>query len=177
MSGYVVRDALVEDAPGIAHVHTRTWQVAYEHVFPTARLAGLVEEHRAAQWGEWLSSPEPRRHTLVVDVDGGIVGFAHVGPTRDPEASDELVGELYAIYVLPESWGRGIGRALMAEVLARLRSDGFREAVLWVIEDNPRTRRYYERAGWHFDGGIKEEPVLDIGVREVRYRIELVAAP
>jgi GNAT superfamily N-acetyltransferase len=170
---WTVRDATVDDAPGIARVHTRTWQAAYDHVFPTNRLAGLVEEHRAEQWRDWLSSPGDRLHTLVVDAEGAVTGFAHCGPTHDPEASAADVGELFAIYVLPESWGQGVGRALMGEVLARLRSDGFREATLWVIEDNPRTRRYYERAGWHHDGGAKEEAVLDIPVRQVRYRIAL----
>jgi GNAT superfamily N-acetyltransferase len=168
-----VRDAGVEDASGIAHVHTLTWQVAYEHLFSAERLAGLVEEDRAARWLDWLSNPEERRHTLVVEGDDGVVGFADAGPILDPESNQELVGELYAIYVLPEAWGRGIGRALMAEVLARLRRDGFREAILWVFEDNPRTRRYYELAGWRFDGGTKAEPMLDLAVRQVRYRVAL----
>jgi L-amino acid N-acyltransferase YncA len=176
VAAHSVRDATVEDARGIARVHTRTWQVAYDHVFPTNRLAGLVEEHRAEQWHEWLSNPEERRHTLVVDVRDEVVGFADAGPTRDPESNRDLVGELYAIYVLPEAWGRGIGRALMAEVLRRLRADGFQEAILWVIEDNPRTRRYYELSGWHHDGGTKEDQMLDIAVHLVRYRISLVDA-
>jgi GNAT superfamily N-acetyltransferase len=170
---HLVRDATVEDAPGIAHVHTRTWQMAYDHVFPTNRLAGILEEHRTERWTAMLAEAEPGVHTVVVDADGGVVGFANFGPTLDPEASTENVAELYAIYVLPESWGQGIGRALMAEVLERLRGDGYREAILWVIEDNPRTRRYYELAGWQFDGGEKEEAVLDIPVRQVRYRISL----
>jgi GNAT superfamily N-acetyltransferase len=168
-----VRDATADDAAGIAHVHTRTWQRAYEHVFPTDRLAGLVEEHRAEQWRTWLAEPRPRRHTVVAEEDGRVVGFADLGPSRDPASSPETSGELYAIYVLPEAWGQGVGRALMAEVLERLRGDGYREAILWVIEDNPRTRRYYELAGWQFDGGTKEEAVLDIAVRQVRYRISL----
>lgn len=176
MTARVVRDATVDDAGGIAHVHTRTWQIAYDHVFPTARLAGIVEEHRAERWREILARPpEARTHTLVVEGEDGVVGFAHVGPTRDPEGSQELVGELYAIYVLPEAWGGGIGRALMGEVLERLRGDGYREAILWVIEDNPRTRRYYELAGWQLDGGTKEESVLDVPVPQVRYRVVLDA--
>jgi GNAT superfamily N-acetyltransferase len=177
MPEHTVRDATVADAQGVAHVDARTWQVAYDHVFPTGRLAGVVEEHRAEQWRELLSSAETRAHTVVVDDDDAIVGFASFGPSRDPEADRELVGELYAIYVLPEEWGRGIGQALMAEVLTRLRREGFQEAILWVIEDNPRTRRYYERAGWHFDGATKEEGVLDVPIRQVRYRIRLAPAP
>jgi GNAT superfamily N-acetyltransferase len=170
-----VREALVDDARAIAKVHTRTWQLAYDHVFPTERLAGIVEERRAEQWHEIIREPEARSHTLVAtEVEGEkVVGFASCGPSRDPSADAETVGELYAVYVLPEVWGRGFGRALMQEVLDRLRGDGFLEAMLWVIEDNPRTRRYYERAGWQFDGGVKDEAVLDIHVRQVRYRIDL----
>jgi ribosomal protein S18 acetylase RimI-like enzyme len=168
-----VRDARRGDARAIAHVHTRTWQEAYAHVFPAERLAGLVEEHRAEQWRGWIESPRPRTETIVAEEGGEVVGFAHVGPARDPEALPELEGELYAIYVLPEAWGRGVGRALMRELLERLRRLGFREAVLWVLEDNPRTRRYYELAGWRFDGGVMEEPILDVVARQVRYRIAL----
>ncbi|HXG77611.1 MAG TPA: GNAT family N-acetyltransferase [Gaiellaceae bacterium] len=171
MEETLVRDAAQADAHAIAHVHTATWQEAYAHVFPAHRLAGLVEEHRAARWQESLASPQPRSHTLVAELAGEVVGFAHVGPSRDPEANGDLDAELYAIYVLPEAWGRGVGRALMAQVLRRLRAEGFREAVLWVLEDNPRTRRYYELAGWSFDGGTKEEPILDVVARQVRYRI------
>jgi hypothetical protein len=87
VSGQLVRDATVGDASGIAHVHTRTWQGAYDHVFPTERLAGIVEQQRAEQWRERLSNPGPRTHTLVVEGDDGIVGFASVGPSRDTEAS------------------------------------------------------------------------------------------
>jgi ribosomal protein S18 acetylase RimI-like enzyme len=170
---YDIRDATVDDAQGIAHVHTRTWQIAYDHVFPTNRLAGIVEEHRAEWWSGRLAEEPSGGHTVVANESAAIVGFADFGPTLDPEASQEHVAELYAIYVLPEAWGRGIGRALMAEVLERLRQDGYREAILWVIEDNPRTRRYYELAGWQFDGGEKQEAVLDVPVRQVRYRIAL----
>ena len=173
MTSVRVREAAVEDASAIARVHTRTWQRAYQHVFPTDRLAGLVEEHRAEQWRDWLSNPVERRHVLVGELGDEVAGFASVGPSEDPEANPALVGELYAIYVLPEVWGRGVGRALMEELLARLRGEGFREAVLWVLEDNPRTRRYYELAGWYHDGGTRQQALLDIPVLLVRYRIPL----
>jgi ribosomal protein S18 acetylase RimI-like enzyme len=101
-----------------------------------------------------------------------IVGFASLGP-RDFDGEEERVGELYAIYVLPDIQGRGAGRALMAEAVSRLRYDGFREAVLWVFEDNPRTRRFYERGGWGTDGGRKDETWLGTTSPAVRYRLVL----
>jgi hypothetical protein len=39
-----------------------------------------------------------------------------------------------------------------------------------VLEDNPRARRFYERAGWALDGGRKAEPRWGVRAPEVRYR-------
>lgn len=159
----LVRAAVPEDAEAIAAVHVRAWQVAYAHVFPPEKLAGLDEAARARQWREGL---EADWHALVLD---DLSGFASVGPSR--EVSGE--GELYAIYVSSEHWGTGRGRALMDAALAALREAGFEDAILWVLEDNPRARRFYEAAGWRLDGTVKEDEFLDTPVREVRYRISL----
>jgi hypothetical protein len=61
----------------------------------------------------------------------------------------------------------------MAETVSRLAADGFENAILWVLEDNPRTRRFYELSGWTADGGIKDEEWFDIVRPAVRYRIAL----
>ena len=167
--GSAVRDATPQDALGIARVQNRTWQAAYAHVLPPDGLASLDDDARAHWWREWLDRPERVAHILVVDGADGVVGFASSGPG----AAKPTLGELYAIYVLPEASGSGIGQALMRETLARLRADGFREAILWVLEDNPRTRRFYEAGGWYADGGAREQTLLETSLRVVRYRIAL----
>jgi ribosomal protein S18 acetylase RimI-like enzyme len=170
-----VRDAVPADAEAIARVHIATWQAAYPHVFPEERLRALEEgrERRTTWWTETIEAYEPRAHTLVAVTDAGLVGFIDVRPTRDQDADSDRIGELTAIYVDPEAWGTGAGRRLMAEALERLRASGFEAATLWVLEDNPRARRFYEAAGWALDGSVKEDDFLDMHVREVRYRIEL----
>ena len=82
-------------------------------------------------------------------------------------------GELYAIYVLPEAWGSGAGPLLMAAALSALRENGFAVAILWVLEDNPRAQRFYEREGWTRDGGRREEEFLGVTITEIGYRITL----
>lgn len=159
----LVRAAVPEDAEAIAVVHVRAWQAAYAHVFPPEKLTGLDVAARARQWQEGLESGWK---VLVTD---DLSGFAGVGPSRDVDGE----GELYAIYVAPEHWGTGRGRALMDAALAALREDGFEEATLWVLEDNPRARRFYQAAVWALDGAVKEDEFLDTPVREVRYRISL----
>jgi ribosomal protein S18 acetylase RimI-like enzyme len=98
---------------------------------------------------------------FVAERGGEVVGFVSVGRSEDPDAQDDT-GELYAIYVRRSQWGRGAGGALMDAALTALREHGFREATLWVLEDNPRTRRFYELVGWHADGAMQSDSFLGI---------------
>ena len=47
----------------------------------------------------------------------------------------------------------------------------YRDATLYVLDDNPRARRFYEREGWALDGTTKTGEFLGLPVAEVRYRI------
>lgn len=165
-----VRPARPEDAAAVAEVHVRTWQAAYGHVFGAERLAAVDIGERRARWEERLSAPDPRWHLLVAEDDAGdVVGFATAGPSRDAEGE----GELYAIYVVREAWGGGAGPELIRTVAERLREDGLPTATLWVLEDNPRAQRFYEREGWRPDGVRREIEHLGVLTSEIRYRIML----
>jgi ribosomal protein S18 acetylase RimI-like enzyme len=157
-----VRRARPGDAAAIAEVHARTWQATYEHVFGAERLAARVPD--LALWTRILANE--RVEVNVAEAGGRIVAFVSVGPSRD----DDAEGELYAIYALPEAWGTGAGAALMQAGLDAMRAAGYRDAVLYVLDDNPRARRFYEREGWALDGGTKSEELLGVQVTEVRYR-------
>jgi ribosomal protein S18 acetylase RimI-like enzyme len=169
-----VRTADSRDAESVARIHIETWQLAYAHSFPQAGLDRLAAslDGRIQFWRRTIESDENAR-VLVACQEARTIGFASGGTSRDEGADPTREGELYAIYVLPEAWGAGVGRALNTRLLASLRADGFEEAVLWVLDDNPRARRFYELAGWRLDGGVKEDTFLDTPVREVRYRITL----
>jgi ribosomal protein S18 acetylase RimI-like enzyme len=166
----VIRPATPDDADAIAGVHVRTWQGAYAHVFPLEELAAISAEERARGWRVMLQR-SPRTH--VAEVDGEVVGFASAGPSRDEDG--EGLGELYAIYVDPEHWGGGAGRQLAVWADGALRGEGFAVATLWVLEDNPRARRFYEAGGWRVDGATRTGVHLGVETREVRYRKDLSA--
>ena len=140
-----------------------TWRVAYRHVLPPEDLDAMpVDETR---WLLRISEPPLGWATYVADEDGGVIGFATIGPSRDQQD----VGELYAIYVEADAWSTGVGRALIERAEAGLAA-GYRDATLWVLEDNTRARDFYERAGWELDGVRKIEAFLGTEVAEVRYR-------
>ena len=109
-----------------------------------------------------------------------IVGYASYGPERDvmsmpwpyprtQAGRDGQVAELYALYVHPAWWSTGTGRALMDQVLLKVRVAGYRYITLWVLEANARARRFYQRAGFAPDGARHLLEDLD-GVTEIRYR-------
>ena len=161
-----VRRARLEDARAIAQVHAETWREAYEHVFGAERLASVTIDARLAQWERILAAGQS---DVFVAVAGGLVGFVSTGDSRDADAE----AELFAIYVLPGAWGTGAGTALMRAGLEAMRLRASGDAVLWVLDDNPRARRFYEREGWALDGERKEDEYLGLRVAEVRYRIAL----
>jgi ribosomal protein S18 acetylase RimI-like enzyme len=132
----------------------------------------LSVKQRTEAWRGFMSGHQDRRARLVAARAGEVIGFADVGPSRDPDTSD-ATGEVYAIYVLPTEWGRGAGPALMDASLEAMRAAEFREAVLWVLDDNPRARRFYERSGWSLDGATKLDRHFGVEVTEVRYRTSL----
>jgi GNAT superfamily N-acetyltransferase len=111
----------------------------------------------------------PASPTLVAEVDGEIVGFVGVGPSRDEPGE----GELYAIYLDPAHFGTGVGRALMQAAVGRLRELGYAEATLWVLDGNVRAERFYRLAGWRRDDVFRTERFGDVPVGEVRYRLQL----
>jgi len=60
-----------------------------------------------------------------------------------------------------------------SDLVRRLRDDGYSEGILWVLDDNPRARTFYEREGWSVMDVTREETFLGTVVREVRYRTPL----
>ena len=161
-----VRRARLEDARAIARVHAETWREAYEHVFGAERLASVTVGARLGQWERILAANQSDVFVAAAD---GIVGFVSTGDSRDADAD----AELFAIYVLPGIWGTGAGSALMRAGIDSLRDAGYRDAILYVLDDNPRAQRFYEREGWTLDGERKEDEYLGLRVAEVRYRIAL----
>jgi GNAT superfamily N-acetyltransferase len=161
-----VRRATGDDALAIESIRVRGWRNAYRHVFPPAELDALPVD--PTRWRARLDTPPAGWSTFVAELGGAVVGFASVGPSRDVEG----LGELYAIYVDPDAWSTGAGRALIERAERQLAAT-YEEATLWVLEDNPRARAFYERAGWAPDGARKAEERWGVRAPEVRYRKEL----
>jgi L-amino acid N-acyltransferase YncA len=139
-------------------------------MMPDAFLASLDGVARAARWRVWLGAPtEGRRVLVALDDTEVLVGFASVGPARDEPGER---GELYAINVAPAAWGTGAATALLAAATRALADLGHREAMLWVLRENARARRFYQREGWVQEGDRRDtisENGFTFDVDELRY--------
>ncbi|HEV2443177.1 MAG TPA: GNAT family N-acetyltransferase [Steroidobacteraceae bacterium] len=161
-----LRPAVPEDAMAVARVHVRAWQAAYRGLMPDEYLLGLRPEDRAQRYD--FASPDPAGpRTLVAVVADTVLGFATVSPARDGDAAGQ--GELCALYVEPDCWGRGIGGALASAARAELRRLGFTGAVLWVVAGNARAEQFYRADGWTADGRHRPKQVWSVTVDTVRY--------
>lgn len=99
--------------------------------------------------------------------DAEIIGIATVGPDRCSPGGD--IGELWMINVRPDAWGSGAASRLLDAAQRKLNDLGYLSAILWVIADNARARRFYERHGWRSDGVEKRQVIGGGLVRELRY--------
>ena len=136
-------------------------------------LDGLSYDDRQAMWSAALTTRHPDNHMYVVEGEAGqVVGFAAAGLEREERTGK--VGEIYAIYLLEEHQGKGMGKQLFSETAKRLKREGYQSMMLWVLADNP-TRGFYEGMG----GSASKQKQIDMGgemLVEVEYEWERIDA-
>ncbi|MEI6649091.1 MAG: GNAT family N-acetyltransferase [Actinomycetes bacterium] len=170
MGSLVLRPANTIDAYEIARIHVKTWQSAYLGMIPDSYLQNLDVDQRARNWVQILESSIEGNQTIVAEIDGAIVGFIGVGPSREPTSFN--LGEVHAIYVDPNNQNFGVGSNLLKEGIRILKDQEFRGAMLWVLDQNSQTRTWYESRGWKSNGKSKKDKIKDFEIVQIQYEID-----
>ncbi len=138
-----VRAAVPQDVEVIAACHIACWREAYTHLLSPEFLAALDPVARARRWASFLH--DTSRPTWIAELGGSVVGFSGTCSSRDEPPVRDV--ELRCLYLRQRHHGSGLGQELLEAALAD------RPASLWVAEENPRARAFYERNRFVPDGG------------------------
>ena len=163
--------ASTEDAYAIAQVHVDSWREAYRSILPAEFLAKLSVEKRQAFWTQSIA--EGRSELWLAKADGVTQAWINFGKSRDDDL-DATDAEIWALYVAPPFWSKGIGLQLWLKAKDCIRSQGFSSCSLWVLSENARAIRFYEMVG--FKQGIHSTKSMELAgmqLTELRYVISL----
>ncbi len=118
-----IRDVTAADVPAITAIYAvevTTNVATFEEVAPSeAEMAGRIEDVRNSG-----------RPYLVAERDGAILGYAYARPFHVRAAYRSTVED--TVYIRPDAYRQGIGRALLAQVIARCEAAGFRQMMALI---------------------------------------------
>ncbi|WP_055668701.1 GNAT family N-acetyltransferase [Desnuesiella massiliensis] len=162
---YEIRYADINDARILGEIHSHSWKVTYKGIVPDEILNNITAEKREKYFEKALS--QGWEEDALIFKEDKAVGLICIGRCRD-EDKDDSYGEIWGIYLLPEYWNGGIGYELINWGLTELRKRSYKKVTLWVLEENIKARKFYEKVGFKHDGAVKE---VNIGkaLKECRY--------
>ncbi len=150
-----------DDRLAISHIYEEGWKYAYRGIVPQDYLDSIPE-------GRWASCLDQEGvDSLVVEEDGRLIGTSSYSQSRWEQFGGS--GEIISIYLLPEYIGRGYGRLLLEAAVGELQKLGYQEIFLWVLEENLRARKFYEKCGFISAGHYMEHEIGGKMLREVQY--------
>lgn len=150
-----------DDPLCISRVYEMSWKYAYRGIVPQDYLDSIPE-------GKWAAHVKQEgMHSIVAVSDGHIIGTLSFCRSRWEKYSG--FGEVVSVYLLPEHMGRGVGGQLLGFALSELKSAGFVNVLLWVLEDNHIARRFYEKHGFVCSGDCIDDVIGGRKLREIVY--------
>lgn len=146
-----LRPATEADLPRILEIYNST--------IPGRQATADLEPVSVEERSGWLGRHHAKRPLLVCEVGETITGwfgFEDFYGRAAYEATSEL-----SLYVAPESRGRGLGRALLAEAVAIAPGLGLRTLVAFVFAHNEPSLRLLERARFERWGHLPRVAEMD----------------
>ena len=148
----IVRNAELEDMKQLGHIMSVSFRTAFSDFVTQQTMDACAQEDNCVAMLEGIYQ-EGRMHFLMGENSGMLVW-----------QKEETAAQIVAIHSLPESWGTGLGHAMLTEALRQI---GNQPVYLWAFKANKRARRFYEKHGFHWDGS---ERISEFdGAAEVRY--------
>ena len=145
----------------ISNIYESSWKYAYKGIIPQDYLNSIPPGH----WANNVNRAD--MHNLVILENNQVIGTASICKSRWEKYSD--YGEIVSIYLLPEYIGRGYGQHLFKVCVDELTKMGFDKILLWVLEENQRARKFYEKNGLVCTDAILDDNIGGKDLREMMY--------
>jgi phosphinothricin acetyltransferase len=120
------------------------------------------EPAMAEKFGHLVALGHP---LIVAEADGEVLGYAYASTYR-PRPAYRFTCE-DSIYLHPQARGKGLGKAMLTELIAQSRSFGFRQMIAVITADTEASIAIHEKFGFRHVGryeavGFKFDRWLDI---------------
>jgi len=150
-----------DDFDAIGNIYAQSWKITYHGIVPQDYLDDLT----GARWATLLS--ESKYDSFLVLEDGKYIGTSSICAARDEKMPD--YGEIISIYLLPEYFGQGYAEPLFNCAINALLVKGYKNIYLWVLEENVRAQKFYEKQDFHKNGDSKLINIAGKELTEIRY--------
>jgi phosphinothricin acetyltransferase len=147
----VVRLATAADAETICRIYNQGIE---------DRIATLETELRTPEERrEWLLTRAPRHPVTVAETVGAVVGWGSLN-VFNPRPAYRFVAD-FSVYVDRDWRGKGVGSALLADLIERAREREFHKMVLSAFPWNLGGLALYGKFGFRTVGTYREQGLLD----------------
>lgn len=156
----IIRKAKASDVEQVVDIMFKTWRTTYTGIISDEfmSLRESKREERIIKRRDAICGKEvdgARTHNYVAEDNRKIVGFVVCGKCMEEEPYDlKNCGEIYALYILQEYQGQGIGKELVNRTVKDLIDDKFEKVVIWALKDNPCVEFYRKIGG---DGRLTKD--------------------
>ncbi|MGC8862120.1 MAG: GNAT family N-acetyltransferase [Armatimonadota bacterium] len=141
-----VRPAALEDLPDIAHI--------YNQAILNSTATFDTEPRSIDEWQTVYAKHSESYPLLVAEVDGRVVGWGALRPILDRPAARFSVEN--AVYVDERFQRRGVGSAILAELVRRARSNGYHAIIAMVVAGNEPSEKLHRSLGFEQVGLMRE---------------------
>lgn len=140
-----LRAATLDDAAAIEGI--------YGHYVLTSTCTFQEEPGTVDDRRRWLAAHGPRHPVIVADEQGQVVGWGALSPYNPRSAYRHTVES--SVYVRADRHRRGIGAALLAELIARARAADHRLIVAGISADQPASLALHAALGFELVGTLR----------------------
>lgn len=146
MSSPIIRLAMIEDLPAINAI--------YNHYVLTSTCTYDYEPETLEGRRAWFDSHGPEHPVTVAEVDGQVAGWGSLSPFRSRRGYLRTVEN--SIYIRHDMHRRGLGRAILIDLMARARAAGHHAFLACISGEQTASIRLHEVQGFERVACLKE---------------------